>query len=368
MKNIILIGLTLVIISCNEVKVNYISDVIELDMNLSKEITFEEWVTNIECFHLEETGTYFNSKIIECDSFFYVLFQNNFCVSVYKKTGEHVRTIKNNIPGMMPNDIFINENEKQLWIIEQFDHINKYSLNGDFIEQQKLPFKTAMMTAVGTGHYLFFDGGFDNNTPFFLRIVTDDFTTISEFVTKHNTFNLMPNYTFTDNSEEIFIHITKNDTIYVCNKKNFNITPKWHLNFSGNFLTYRDEPEGGFSDVKYEEIINENKKYRDIQGFHYSNNLVFMKLIGKDFSFRAIDISNNYIYHFNTLIDNINITPQGNTTEGLLVVMTTQDFITHYSKPNNSIKYESIKKMFSKLYKHDNGLIVIKINLKENLP
>ena len=368
MKKNIFIVLTLLLISCNEAKEINSSNVLDLDMNSSKEISFDEWVAGVECIQLSGSETNLYQGIIEYNSFFYLHLQNDRSVSVYKKSGEHVRTIKNK-QGMMPVDIFINEKENQLWVIESFQQIGKYSLDGDLIEQQKLPFMAAKIAQAGADHYLFYDGGFDKTTPYFLRIIADnDFSTISESVSKHNTFNNVPDYTFANNNKEIFICLTKNDTIYVCDKTSLNITPRWHLNFSGDFLTHRDEPEGGFSDKIYAEILKENKKYTDIRGFHCVNNFIFMRLLGKDNSFRAIDISNNYTYRFNTLIDNINIPPQGSTTDGFLVVMTSQEFIRHYSTPDNSTKYESIKDMLNQINNNNNGLIVIKIKLREDLP
>ena len=371
MKPNIFISFTLLLLSCNEAKEINSSNVFDLDMNSSKEISFDEWVIDVECFQLNGSGTNIYWGIIEYNSFFYLVFENERCVSVYKKTGEHVRTIKNIRQGnaSMPNDIFINEKENQLCVLESFGQISIYNLDGDFIEQKTLPFKAAKVTQAGQDHYLFFDAGFEKTTSFFLRISNEnDFSTKSEFVPKYNTYNLMPIFTFTDNNEEIFIRLLKNDTIYVCDKTSLKITPRWHLNFSGDFLTHRDEPEGGFSDKMYAEILKENKKYTDIRGFHCINNFVFMRLLGRDYSFRAIDISNNYTYRFNTLIDNIKIPPQGSAKDGFLVVMTSQEFISHYSNPDNSTKYESIKDMLNQINKNNNGLIVIKIKLREDLP
>jgi len=264
--------------------------------------------------------------------------------------------------------MFINEKEQQLWILEQFEYINTYSLDGQFIEQRKLPFKAVKIAPAGTDHFLFFEGVIDKTTPSFLRIASGiDFSTNAGFVPKHTINNTIPISAFTYNSNEIFIYLPYNDTVYVCDNTNLNVTPKWHLNFSGDFLTHHDIPEGGYSDKRYAEIMKENRKYRGLRGVHYVNKFIFMRLDGKDNSFRAIDVTNNNTYCFNTLIDNITTYPQGNTTDGLLVAMATQDFIRHYSNPDNSTKYESIKELLIKVNEHDRGFIVLKIKLKEDI-
>jgi len=361
------ITLIFFLISCNNAK-DYNYNVEELDMIGSKEIAFDEWVTSVECFQLIESGTKSYWKIIEYDDFFYLY--SFFDVSVFKKSGEHIRTITNHIRGVlfMPNDMFVNEEEQQLWILEQTDNINKYSLDGQFIEQRKLPFNAVKVAPIGTEHFLFFEGVIDKTTPAFLRIVSGvDFLTNAEFVPKHPINNTIPISTFTYNNDEIFIYLPYNDTIYVCDKSNLNVTPKWHLNFSGDFLTYHDIPEGGYSEQKFAEIMNDNKKYRGLQGVYCINNYIFMRLEGKENSFRAIDITNSKTYRFNTLIDNIKTAPQGNSNNGLLVVMNIQDFIRHYSNPGNSTKYESINELLSNVKEYDIGLIVLKIKMKEDL-
>ena len=339
----------------------------ELDMIDLKEISFDELVTNVECFRLIESGTNSYWKIIEYDAFFYLYSFGG--VSVYKKSGEHIRAITNHIRGnfYIPNDMIINEKEKQLWILEQFENINTYSLDGQFIEQKKLPFKAVKMAPAGTDHFLFFEGVIDKTTPSFLRIVSDiDFSPNAEFIPKHTINNTIPTSTFSYNSDETFIYLPYDDTIYVCDNTNLKVTPKWRLNFSGDFLTHHDIPEGGYSDKKYAEIIKENRKYRGFQGVHYVGKFIFMRLEGKDNSFRIIDVTNNSAHRFDTLIDNLMIFPQGNTTGGLLIVMTMRDFIRHYS--GNRTKYASIKETLNNINEHDSGLIVLKIKLKEDLP
>ena len=367
MHNTIFIILAILLIACNNAKDNS-NNIPELDMIGSKEISFDELVADVECFRLNGTETDFWKKIIEYDAFFYLYSFN--VVNVYKKSGEFVRTITSHIRGnpFMPNDMFVYEKEKQLWILEQFEYINTYSLDGQFIEQQKLPFKAVKIVPAGTDYFLFFEGAIDKTTSSFLRIVAGvDFLTKDKFVPKHTIDNIIPISTFSYSSDKIFIYLPYNDTIYVCDNTSWNVTPKWRLNFSGDFLTHHDIPEGGYSDRRYAEIMQENSKYRRLQGVHYVNKFIFMRLEGKDNSFRVIDITNNNTYRFNTLIDNMTTYPQGNTTDGLLIVMTLKDFILHYSNPGNSTKYESINELLSNVNEHDRGLIVLKIKLKDDL-
>jgi len=363
-----IIILYILLISCNNAK-DYSKNVSELDMINSKEIAFDELVTDVECYQLNESGGNSYWKIIAYNDFFYLYAFDG--ISIFKKSGEHVRTITNHIRGnpFRPTDILINEKERQLWILEQFENINTYSLDGQFIEQKKLPFRALKIVSTGTDHFLFFEGVVDKTTSSFLRIVSDiDFSTNAAFVQKYNINNSIPISTFSYSRDETFIYLPYNDTIYICDNTNLNVTPKWRLDFSGDFLTHRDLPEGGYSDARYAEIIKENKTYRSLRGVHYVNKFIFMRLEGKDNSFRAIDITNNNTYRFNALIDNIKTVPQGNTTNSLLVVMTTQDFVQHYSNPNNCTKYESVEKVLNQLNEYDSGLIVLNIILKEDLP
>ena len=364
MYNRILSGfLAMLLCACNNVKDDK-NNAPDLDMVNSKEISFDDWVTDVACFRLNESGTNFYFKIIDYDAFFYLYSFEG--VSVFKKSGEHVRTITSR---PFPNDIFVNEKEKQLWVLEPLEFIKKYSLDGQFIEQIQLPFKAAKIAPAGTNRFLFFEGVYDKSSPSFLRLVSDvDFSTQAAFVPKYHINNTIPVSTFAYNSYETFIYLPYNDTIYVFDNTNLDVTPKWRLHFSGNFLTHHDIPEGGFSDKRYAEIMKENTKYRGLCGVHCINQFLFLRLEGKDNSFRAIDITTDNAYRFNALVDNLTISPQGSTTDGLLVVMTTQEFIRHYSNPANHTKYESVKDILAKVNERDSGLIVLKIILKKALP
>ena len=362
-KKLTVIILALLFCACNNAQ-DHAKDVLELDMIDSNEISFDEWVSDVECFRLIESGTNFLLKIVEYDTFFYLLSFDG--VFIFKKSGEHVRTITGN---PFPNDIFVNEKEKQLWILDQNEIIKKYSPDGRFIEQQKLPFKAGKIAPAGASHFLFFEGNFDTSSPSFLRVFSNiDFSTDTGFVPKYNINFSVPITTFAYNSKETFIYLPYNDTIYVFDNTNLTVIPKWHLHFAGSFLTHHDIPKGEINQKREVEITDAKNKYNELRGVHIVNNILFMRLIGKGHPFRAVDITTNKVYRFNSLVNNINETPQGSTTDGLLLAMKTQHFIRHYSKPGNTANHESIKELLNQVKETDDGLIVLKIKLKEDMP
>ena len=133
-------------------------------------------------------------------------------------------------------------------------------------------------------------------------------------------------------------------------------------------LTHHDIPKGEINQKREVEITDAKNKYNELRGVHIVNNILFMRLIGKGHSFRAVDITTNKVYRLNSLVNNINETPQGSTTDGLLLAMKTQHFIRHYSKPGNTANHESIKELLNQVKETDDGLIVLKIKLKEDMP
>ena len=171
MKKNTIITFIILLISCNNAK-DYDNNVPKLDMIGSKEICFDSLVFDIECFMLIESGIDSYWQIIESDDFFYLRSFSD--ISVHKKSGEHVRTITSHIRSsqFIPHDMLVNEKVKQLWVLEQFENINKYNLDGRFIEQQKLPFRAFKIAPAGTDHFLFFEGVSDKMSPTFLRIVS----------------------------------------------------------------------------------------------------------------------------------------------------------------------------------------------------
>jgi hypothetical protein len=330
-----------------------------------EDIVFDSLVSGVECFVLEQNPEIQTCrKIIETDSLLYLLSYDDMCASVYRKSGEKICNIVNNSKGyrMTPCDIFIHEEEKQLWVIEDREILFKYTLNGEFAEKQKLPFHAVKIARKNKDGYIFFNGGF-GAMPCYVVATDEHFNNSESFIyrdTRNKTATMES--AFAVCKDKLWIHVPNNDTLYRYDENRNGISAVCRLDFRGDFLTRRDMPEKGYSDKEYAEMMQKNEKILSIKGFHCVNDMLFMKLNGKDNSFRIIQTDNNMVLRFNTLIDGLKQYPQGSSNGALLLVLGSKTVKSYYSKRKNRSAYDSVNRMLDRLTDSD-GKVVFKINL-----
>jgi hypothetical protein len=370
MKKILILLSLLFSFSCRE-KVKTDIAIPSLDMMTVTAVDFDDWVEDVECVLLENNPAGYLRvcrKIIEYDSRYYLYSFDDFCVSIFRQSGEFVRTIKNQKRGitLMPCDIFINEEKKQLRIIEEQKFLYKYTLDGAFVEEQELPFMAVKMAQTGKDRYLFYDGGFDRESPCYLRAVTGDgFSDARLFIPKYfRNYRAYPLSLFASDRQSTFVFLPHNDTLYICSAEQ-KVMPLFRLDFRGTFLTHDEMPEDGFSMEEGAGVINENLKYTSVQGFHYVNGLLFMKLTGRDHSFRALDLENMRVYGFETLTDGLRFAPEGSTENCLLLSLSSEEVLKHYAgDPEKETKYPAVKALLKQL-ETQHGRVIFKIKLKQ---
>lgn len=362
----------LIVYSCNS-NTRGSQKIPSLNMHTASEIDFDDLIDDVKCIALENLP---NAYLIDCwkiikhNDYFYLYSLSSFAVCIFDSEGHFVNRIDSKAPGAieMPSDIFINEKQEQLWIIENRNIIKKYSLNGSFISKEKLNFYAVKLINLDNDNYLFYDGGFDKNASSFIRHTAPDLKTMNTFTKKINTqFRTMGISIFTndENKRNIYSLLPNIDTVYI-SKKEHAFAPLFHLDFGGSFLTLDMYPPKGFSDKEMAEIINKRELIYNITGFHFASGWLFMQLQGKDNSFRAIDIATQSVYRFNSLIDGVYMYLQGSTPTSLFVSMSAKDFINAYKKNNMHTKYQSIQKVLNDSLINRNR-ILIEIKIKNNL-
>lgn len=374
--NIFFISLLFHICCCNADNEKHKSDLTSLHMNSAVQIDFDELVENVNCITLENLPDAYMTdcwKIIKYKDLFYLYSLSDFAVCIFDEEGKFIKRIDGKNTGAVetPCDIFVEKKQDQLWIVESHHFIHKYSLKGDFIAKEELPFSAVKLTCFNDNCFLFYDGGFDRESPFFVRQTSANFKTVKTFVEKTNKqYRSIPISLFAndDENKEIYSLLPNMDTVYISNKtKSF--TPLFHLNFDNRLLTFDMFPQNGFSDKEMAEIIKTKKMVHSITGFNYASGLLFMQLHGKDDSFRIIDVNTKSVSKFNTLIDGLDMYPgvttiQGCTDKSLLVSMSAKEFLEKYKKKNNLTHYKSIEKILDAPEKIKNR-VLIEIKIKE---
>lgn len=349
-----------------------------LNMNSAVNIDFDKLVENVSCVSLENLPEAYMTdcwKIIKYKDVFYLYSLSDFAICLFDKDGKFLKRIDGKGKGAVetPCDIFIDELNEQLWIIESRNFIHKYSLKGDFIAKEELSFNAVKLSHLSNNCFLFYDGGFNQESPFCVRLTTPDFKTVKTFVEKKNKqYRSIPVSLFanSENNKEVYSLLPYVDTIYI-NNKDKSFAPLFHLNLDNRLLTFDLFPKNGFSDKEMHEVIKKKELIYRITGFNYASGLLFMQLHGRDDSFRAIEVHTQTVYKFNSLIDGVKMyshitTIQGSTTTSLLISIPAIDFFEEYRKKNNQTRYESVTKMLDAQVRINNR-ILIEIKIKNHL-
>ncbi len=349
--------------------------VTSLNMNDASEINFDMLVEDVNCTIIEnspDANMIDCWKIIKYKDLFFLYSLSDFVVCVIDKDGNLIKRIDGKGKGAIetPSDIFIDKSKDQLWIIDSRHFINKYTLKGDFVTREELPFNAVKITQANNNSFIFYDGGFDRGSDFFVRQTSTNYETKKTFVEKDNKRYMgMPVSLFANDYSHnaVYSLLPHIDTIYISNKNNI-FTPCFQLNFNKSLLTFDVIPKKGFSDKEMDEIIETKKMVYSLTGFYHASGMLFMQLHGKNDSFRAIDINTESVYKFNTLIDGIDMrhrvtTIQGSTDTSLLVSMSAKEFIEKYMKKNNHTHYKSVEKILKAPEKIENR-ILIEIKIK----
>lgn len=349
-----------------------------IDMIEANEIDFDDLVEDVNCVVLEDSPDAFlhdSWKIIRYKQFYYLYSLSDFAVCVFDNKGNLVNRIEGRGSGAIetPCDIYIEETKDQLWIIESRCFVNKYSLSGEFINKEELPFNAVKLTQTYKGNYLFYTGGFDKENNYYIIQTTPDFNTTVYFVEKtiENYRKIPPSlFTVDNDSRNIYSLLPNNDTIYICNKDE-QFKPFFHLDFKDKLLTFKEFPAKGFKDKEMADIINKNERIYNITGFNFASGLLFMQLQGQDNSYRAVNLETQTPYKFSSLIDNASLTSiatniQGSTSTSLLLSIPANQFLNEYSKYDNNTQYSSIKKLLDNPESVKNR-VIIEIIIKNKL-
>lgn len=347
----------------------------QIDTDLAQRIDLDDWVDEITCVPLESTPDAMFSdcwKIIEYKTHFYLYSLSDFSVFVFAKDGQLVRRISGKGKGKIetPTDIYINAEVEQLWILDKYFFLNKYTLNGDFVERVPLSASAVKIATAGNDSYWFFGGEFDKQSPFYIRLVDGgSLKPKNDFIAKNKLSNItpkIPSSLFAVSGKETFALLPLRDTIYRCNGgvKAY-VEPFCQLDFHGKLFTEKDYPSQGLSFEEGANLIKEKKFILNINSFYASSGYLFFKLNGAADDFYALSTEKKELYKFDSLFDELlpsASTPasaiQGTTEDELLFIFSAEELVAHYSSPNKKSRYEPINRLLRTLAPTDNWVIV----------
>ncbi len=382
MKIQIIILFLLLINSCSNEKIAKNSLIPKVDMLNPQWINFSDLVEDVHCIPLESSGDAFlrsSWNILKYKEFIYVRSLDDFSVFIFNTDGKFIKKSRRTGKGKIitPCDVFIDELKDQLCIIDETHFLKYYTLSGDFLFEEKLPFPIVKMIRYKDSTFIGYDGRFNKksvNTVFYWNKANlknhKEFLPMTHNKRIHN--NRIPGTVFAKDAQSglIFSCFDLNDTIYCSNpRKNKPFEAYLHMDFNDQFFTESKYPEKGFTDKEGSEFLRQKKYVQDITSFHCASGKLYFRLSGKLGYYCALDIKNNTLMSFNSLFDNLNpyntvFAIQGNTENSLFFMFKRSELIDHYKKIKMKPSYPDIKKLISSTEKKNDWVVVI-VDLKK---
>ena len=359
--------LPILLFSCNR---NEKKELVKtVDMKSITEGKFDDYVDDIDCFPLKKSEYPFFDcwKLITYKGYYYLYSLSDFMVQIYDEKGTFIKRIDSRGKGKIetPTDILINEENNQLWICDSRYKLNKYTLQGDFIESVQFSVPFIKIISVDKQRFLVYESLLAENREHLFSLYTDGLNEIKSFVEKGKISRKSPSYPpslFTkDLDGNVYVLLGEKQMIY--KYKDENLEPFISLNFQGDFLTEDKYPTQGFSDEQMSEIIKQNKYIYAIRNFGALSQKLFFKTIGKETMYYLIDCAELGGVKFRSLFDGY-IPKMTNPVAGsdghyLYLVQKKKDLVNHYK--DKECHYDAIKQIIHSDEQLDGVIIRIKL-------
>ncbi|MDL2245693.1 6-bladed beta-propeller [Parabacteroides sp. OttesenSCG-928-J18] len=346
----------------------------QIQVNQALETDFNTLIEDIVCIPLESAkNAHFNGcwKLEEYKDKYYIYSFHDVSVSIFSNEGVFIKQIKGDHFEDRPSDIYINEEDDQLWLLKDRKYIAKYTLEGELLSREELPFIAVDMTNAGNGEYLFFDGNMDRNAPGYIRLSNGQDTVEDPFFIMKNTTirqnGYFPFSLFTENEDrsQIYAMVHYRDTIYSFDTKgDRQMKPFLRLDFDGQMITDSFFPPEGFSDKAFADLIE--KYIHSINGFHYAAGKFFFRTLGPDQAFYILDPDSHQLMRSATLFDGLATNPYDSPCAGkgdyLYVVLPAEQLCVHYE--NRQSAFPPINELIKSLTPSDNN-VILKIKIRK---
>ena len=379
-KAVLLLLIVVCFASCAE-KAPIETTVTSLDIIDAQPIDFADIVEEVTCIPLDYSPESFFSDCwkIRCyQEYIYLYSLSDFAVYIFNTQGHFVKKIDASGKLATPSDIYINERRQELWVLDYRNYLNRYTLTGELIEHQELPFAAVTMEHYSHKEFLFYDGYFDreNSSLLFLSDVATAKNKKGLIAkSEKNIPPVIPATLFTRDTETdaIYMLLKLNDTIYISEPKSKTLMrPLYHLETKGTMLTEDSYPADGFTDREYAEFRKSNQHIVSVNSFYFASGKLFFKLEGKYAYYVMIDTRTNQVSKFGRLFDGLHThTPatsiQGTTGNELLFLFNTSHLLAHYALHNTTSIYPSINQTLDELTQSNqtDGYVIIRAKIKE---
>lgn len=366
-KILVITACVLLCCSCN--KKQSVTEVIpEIDMAEYETIRFNSLVKDITCIKLDskDAPVFGYKQMTKYKNFIYlsVMSPSGEDVFIYDESGNFIKRLVFK-DTLILSTMIVNPVDEQLWVIAGTKVLRRFELDGTFISETVLPFHCTGLIAVNDREFLVYNGGYKADYSFY---ITDMSTERKRFLHNKTSYVDIPHslYALDTNTNNIYITLGENDTIYRFQPDTETLDPFLHLNFHGDFLTKDKIPKGGFSDKQMAEFTKEDKYVFSINSFKWASDRLFFKLSGKRDDFCTINMHDYSLQSFDTLFDDFQ-SPGYNSFfwsdgERLYCIVKEKELVAHYQQKECS--FSGIQQILPSLQENGDSWILLAIEIK----
>ena len=204
-----------------------------------------------------------------------------------------------------PYGIYIEEDEQELWIIDDGTQINKYTLDGELKHIIKLPFKSVDLRKHDE-KFFYYTARIKNTVNSYILNYNEKEGDIREYIPVNWNIKRHGNITsdvFAKTDSGLYFLLPANDTIYYYNENK--VFPYVRLNFEGEYFTETSYPDKGFTDKEYSELIINKEYVLGLDCFTGLSDKLMFYTWGKYEKIYIYNLKTKTLNSCNGLIDNI---------------------------------------------------------------
>lgn len=355
--------------------------IVKVDIFSARNIKLEDYISEVKLISLDNSNTVSDPwKVIIDEKYIYTYSFSDLSVSIYNTDGRHLNTLRYSAYSVLtyPVDLFILKEKGELWVLNEYNTMLRYSLDGKkLLDKKTLLHQASSFINIDSENLALFDGYLNKTTKGHLSILNLPKGTTAKYVSipNHNKLNsIVPATLFTKSDKEIYALLPHNDTVYkIIMQDGFpKIEPHIKIDFHGDFLDYSKWPSRGFTDEEFAKIINHKELIYNINSFYSASGKLFFKTQGKTNKFFMIELSTKDIYQFNYLFEGLHPKTSatsiiGSSSDELYFIFNKSDLINHYKKRKSPTKIPAIANLLNNPNDfHDTILILCKIKQYEN--
>jgi len=140
--------------------------IVKVDISSARNIKLEDYISEVKLISLDNSNTVSDPwKVIIDEKYIYTYSFSDLSVSIYNTDGRHLNTLRYSAYSVLsyPVDLFILKEKGELWVLNEYNTMLRYSLDGKkLLDKKPLPHQASSFINIDSENLALFDGYLNN--------------------------------------------------------------------------------------------------------------------------------------------------------------------------------------------------------------